>query len=328
MSSTPLPQTIPPYSGWALDDFRRRGREANSEGEALLAFDIAVAGLNTWKDDTALRQIQALALARMGSTGAAHEILSALARESSDQETLGLLARTRKDLWLASGNPADLRTARDAYVTAYQQSPKHYWTGINAATLTYVAGERLQAQELARTLLGPCEEALPGAEDDDAYWVRATLAEAHLVMEQPGEAERWYREAAAVAGNRIGNIAATWGNARLILARMKPGLSDAIERALNVPTVAVFAGHRIDEPGRSQPRFPEARAAWAKEEITDRLRESRARIGYSSAAAGADILFLEAMQELGGRTEVVLPCDRDQFLRESVASAGEEWVRR
>lgn len=327
-SAAPLPGMTPAYSGWTLDDFRQRGRRANSDGEALLAFDIAVAGLQAWPGDAALRQTQALALARMGSAAAAHEILSELAKESSDQETLGLLARTYKDLWLASANPVDLTTARDAYLRAYRSSPQHYWTGINAATLTYVMGERGGAQQLARDLLSACEEALPAAQNDDAYWLTATIAEAHLVMEQAAEAERWYRKASALAGNRIGNIATTWGNARLLLTLMEPGLSGVIERALNVPLVAVFAGHRIDEPGRTQPRFPESRAAWAKDEIRDYLRESRARIGYSAAAAGADILFLEAMQELGGRTEVVLPCDRDQFLRESVASAGEEWVRR
>jgi class 3 adenylate cyclase len=39
-------------------------------------------------------------------------------------------------------------------------------------------------------------------------------------------------------------------------------------------------------------------------------------------------LFLEALAEIGGRTHVVLPSGRDQFIAESVALWGGEWVER
>jgi class 3 adenylate cyclase/tetratricopeptide (TPR) repeat protein len=327
-AAAPAPETKPTYSGWTLDDFQSRGKQANSDGDALLAYDVADAGLKLWPSDAVLRQIKALALARMGSTSAAHEILSALGAEAADEETLGLFARTYKDVWLATGNAADLETAREAYLRAYRSSPERYWTGINAATLSYLAGDLQESRRLAREILVTCQEALPSASGSAQYWLSATAAEAHLLLGHSEEAEEWYRKAGALAGNRLGDIASTWNNAQLILTLMPPELHEVVERALDVPAVAVFAGHRVDEPDRAQPRLPETRAAWVKQEILDCLREKRARIGYSSAAAGADILFLEAIQELGGRTEVVLPCDPAQFLRESVAKAGDDWVRR
>jgi len=52
------------------------------------------------------------------------------------------------------------------------------------------------------------------------------------------------------------------------------------------------------------------------------------RVGYASAGGGSDILFLEAMLAIGGRIRVVLPCNQEQFIEESVAPWGGEWVGR
>src|SRR5688572_6367763 len=127
MSSAPEAEGTAAYSGWTLDEFRLRGKEANSEGDALLAYDIAATGLHQGPADASLRQIQALALARMGSMSAARELLSALSQETDDEETLELLARTYKDLWLATGSTSNLETARDAYLRAYRRSSERYW---------------------------------------------------------------------------------------------------------------------------------------------------------------------------------------------------------
>lgn len=56
------------------------------------------------------------------------------------------------------------------------------------------------------------------------------------------------------------------------------------------------------------------------------LEDNRIRIGISSAANGADILFLEALQSLkGSDTRVVLPFSEDHFIRESVLN-GADWL--
>jgi class 3 adenylate cyclase len=62
------------------------------------------------------------------------------------------------------------------------------------------------------------------------------------------------------------------------------------------------------------------------------LREQIARLHqplvYTSAACGAELLFIEAALERGAEVNVVLPFDRDDFLRTSVAVGGDEWIAR
>jgi class 3 adenylate cyclase len=66
-----------------------------------------------------------------------------------------------------------------------------------------------------------------------------------------------------------------------------------------------------------------------KAAIRARLDELDVLIGYASAACGSDILFLEAVQERGGETVVVLPYAKDLFCQDSVAIVpGSNWSER
>ena len=312
-----------------LERHRELGDRANALGECLVACDIADEGLKRWPGDRRLRQIRALALARMGSHEQAREILSELGGESGDdEETAGLLARTYKDLWLKSGDPKDLERACQAYEQAYRQAPERYWTGINAATLAFVKGDREKAGTIASRVRDDCGRMLGDASRGDAYWLTGTIAEASLLAGDFDEAERRYTEASNLAADDFGHLAATWRNVRILTPHLPPEIASRVEAALRMPRVAVFTGHRVDEPGRAQPRFPQAAAGAVGEAIRSRLVALNARVGYASAACGGDILFLEAMQAVGGRTHVVLPCREDQFVQESVAPAGGDWVER
>jgi hypothetical protein len=76
------------------------GRRILKLGEPLLAYDILTEGLKTDPADVTLRQLLALALARSGATQRSNSILTQLRAEGHrDEETLGILARTHKDLW-------------------------------------------------------------------------------------------------------------------------------------------------------------------------------------------------------------------------------------
>jgi len=69
-------------------------------GEPLLAYDIIDEGLIYWKDDIRLKQLLALTLVRSKIPQKANDILLQLYSEGDkSEETLGLLARTYKDLW-------------------------------------------------------------------------------------------------------------------------------------------------------------------------------------------------------------------------------------
>src|SRR5258705_12769583 len=95
------------------------------KGEPLLAYNSLQESLARWPDQTRLRQLQALALARSGDTARANHVLSDLARGGSeDPETIGLLARTHKDLALAPPDGAGRMSHLQAGVVLY--NPAHH----------------------------------------------------------------------------------------------------------------------------------------------------------------------------------------------------------
>jgi hypothetical protein len=199
------------------------------------------------------------------------------------------------------------------------------YSGINAATLALLSGESQLATEIARRVERLAKAELAQAIDDDArFWPLATLGEAALVLDEPDEARRWYAEARrASATIAPGDLASTRRQARLILAhRDEP--SDWVNEVLPPPVVVVFAGHRVDAADRMPERFPPRAESSVRAEIASRIT-SDVRVGYSSAADGADILFQEVMRERHCDTYVVLPYGEREFIETSVAA---EWRNR
>ncbi len=93
-------------------DSVRLADERLHQGEPILAYNAAQSGLMRWPGHVRLRQLQALALARSGDVERANLLLAQLADEGQgDAETLGMLARTHKDLALAA-NVTTTRSAR------------------------------------------------------------------------------------------------------------------------------------------------------------------------------------------------------------------------
>jgi len=98
--------------------------------------------------------------------------------------------------------------------------------------------------------------------------------------------------------------------------------------------IVLFTGHRIDAPGRAEPRFPAQHEAAALRLIEAAVDDAIARagdrplLGISSCANGGDILFLETCQGRGIETEIYLAKDVPDFLADSVADGGPQWVER
>jgi hypothetical protein len=87
--------------------------------------------------------------------------------------------------------------------------------------------------------------------------------------------------------------------------------------------VVVFAGHRFDDPARSEIRFPATLEQAALREIRSRLSrlaETDRIIGLASAAPGGDTLFHEACKELGIPSTICLPMPADKYV-ETVAQS-------
>jgi len=323
---------------WAVspEPYRLLVERLRATGEPLLAYDVVQEGLEHCPDDLRLRQLHALALADSGVTERANTLLARLVAEGhEDEETVGMLARTHKDLALraceAGERARHLRLAREWYESSYRRTGG-YWTGINAATLAALEGSP-SAAILAAQVYDQCMAYLSRIETEggDRYWPIATLGEACLVMERWSEAERWYRMGSDVGLGRSRDLSSTRRNARLLLGL--PGVPEdvaaRIESSFRIPRVVMFAGHMIDSPGRGRPRFPPDVEGDVAQQIKARLGGGEAPIGFASAACGSDILFLEAVLDLGGEIHVVLPYDIDQFEADSVdILPGSDWPAR
>lgn len=302
-------------------------------GEPLMAYDLLTEGLTHWPTRLRLKQLLALALARSGAPQVANQILKQLVEQGAhDEQTLGLLARTYKDLWRQTQDQAlrsqHLNLAAARYLEAYQLSGS-LWTGINAATMALLRGNIAQAHQVAQAVLIKGQAKLKTDElaGKDTYWILATLGEAELILEHWESAEHYYRLAVNLGRGRFGDICSSYRNAALLMQHYGEG-SERLNQWFQMPRVIVFCGHRIDGPDRLVPRFPPHLETKVYEAIRNRLQHTRGQVGYASAASGSDILFLEAILSLGGECNIVLPYERERFIADSVATAGPGWVRR
>lgn len=284
-----------------------------------------------------LRHVHALALVRSGMLDEAARVLQEdpLPHGTEDEELLGAEAAIQKQIGLRSASSSvrdfHLRRALDSYAAAWRSPRGSYWTGINVATLHRLLGDAAAAAAAARQVEVDCLEddrRRSNRTDDDPYWRLATLGEACLNQGRIAEAEAWYRQAVNAARGRIGHLNSTRRQLRLLLEVI--GQEQRIDDWLPIPGIAVFTGHRIDGPGRETPRFSPAREQAVKSRLIAWLNACRIRACVCSAAQGADILFLEALQSLEGcDTRIVLPFSEEAFIRESVANGPDEsWVPR
>lgn len=318
-------------NAWAgsAEPFSLLGQRLLRIGAPLPAHDVLAEGLAAHPANVRLRQLQGLALARSGATGKAHQILMTLFAEgNADGETLALLARTYKDLAAAAANDRDRRfclgQAHERYADAYRvavdrQNPDGaLYAGINAASTALLMGQEATARQFACQVQHWCDKRLNISAD---YWAEATLGEAALILADWDGAGRHYARAADLGAGNFGDLASTRRQARLLLAHLgaDPGRFD---HCFRIGPVVVFTGHRIDEPGRPVKRFAPEQEPAVAEALARRLAELDAKIGFASAASGADILFLESLLKRGGQIHVVLPYHPQRFRADQAAAAG------
>jgi class 3 adenylate cyclase/tetratricopeptide (TPR) repeat protein len=299
-------------------------KRAISAGEFLTAYDAARETVENHPDDDFLQQRMALALAQMGSSARAQEILNALvAKDPNNRETLSLLGRTYKDQWcLNPDNEEPLRQAFAFYNRAFEVAPPDSYPGINAATIALLLKDNEQASRLAKIVLKICEQ------QPDDYWKHATVAEALVVLGDVEGAKTAYRAAVALENDNLRAFSSTRKQARS-LSRQLYGRPDVFDECFPIPKLVVFSGHMMDAPDRRTPRFPPEKEGEIRALLEKQLAAMNAGIGFSSAASGSDILFLEAMLARGGAIHLVLPWPAEEFVKTSVAIAGDGvWVDR
>ena len=307
----------------------REAEDLLGMGEPLLAYNTLQKALVDGPSNLRLRQLKGLALARSGALRRANEWLTTLRSEGhADGETLGLLARTHKDLALLLDDKSErdcrLAEAFEIYAAGYLDSKQKgkvadaYYTGINAATMAFLRDDVDTARDIAADVEVLCEEALQACgKNEDAYWPQATLAEAALILGDLTAARQRYEAAAKLAGTSYGNLSSTRHQARLLLEHEGKSTT-LLDDVMRVPPVLVYTGHMIDAPGRVTPRFDPQMEEAVRVDIRARLQSLGPVAAYGSAACGTDILCLECVRELGGELHIVLPFPVERFREASV----------
>ncbi|MGZ8322155.1 MAG: TRAFs-binding domain-containing protein [Rhodoplanes sp.] len=172
------------------------------------------------------KQLRGLALARSRQTIKAQLLLGKLyAAGEIDPETLGILARTWMDRYNQSGDQLFLLKSRDLYRQAFEAFPTDYYTGINAASKSLLAGEKETAAQLAARVQKVVGDK-PVAND---YWMTATAAELQLLQAKFPEAAALYRAAVVMAPGAKASHESTHTQAKLLSQAL--GASDE-QRAL------------------------------------------------------------------------------------------------
>ena len=301
-------------------ELRQKFAKALASGDMFALFERTRAAIETHPDDPDVRYLQALAMARLGDPDAALRLYKRnRVEEIGTEDAVALKGRILKDLAArATGEHQGrlFRQSSEAYRTAYQLSDGYY-SGINAATTAFLAGDLTEARELAAAI-----GRRPDVANPESYFAAASGAEAMLVRGEVAKATSLYEDARRRPDASQGMIASTAHQVKLIADRL-----DAPEEkrrrlmaAIRPSPVIHYCGHMF-------------RAGWELEADLARkigaiLKETGALIAYGPLACGADILIAEAVLELGGELHVVLPFAEEDFLRTSVRVGGPEWEAR
>jgi len=270
--------------------------------------------------DLRMKQLYALSLSKSGVPEAALEFIEPVyAQFPDDPESAGVLGSICKELFKKNQSTAFAIRSRDTYFKNFSVT-KNFYTGINAASMSAMAGQSGRSREIATEVIS----LLDGASED--FWVLATLGEAHILTKNKAKASECYIRARKLADKDWGKITSVY-NQLWLLNHFLP-VPDEILKLFNPPGVVAFVGHMIDHPDRPDQRFPAAIEQNVKSAIVHSIRSLNARIGYCSLACGGDILFAEAMTEEGGEVNIFLPFEKADFIKTSVQFAGENWVNR
>jgi hypothetical protein len=297
--------------------------------------------LNAWPDDPSIAETHALA-ARVEK-----QAWLELWRHEKNVDRRRQMAIEEK---------ATLQLAIDGYLTGFRADPANYYTGINALTLIHLQahlGLRSSTDPQLVTIAGAVRFSADAArQEPDPFFALAALAELEVLTGSAETAADAYRAACARHDSNAFALDSCLGQLQILRALgFRPEVVDSsiatlerviqrLERStdhdgeLEEPRLAIlFSGHMMDRPDRPDPRFPPAMEAAVTERINaalDALGAGPSDMAFCQAAAGGDLIFLEAALQRGVQCQVLLPFDEPSFLRQSVfpSQNGSHWQKR
>ena len=243
--------------------------------------------------------------------------------QNSDNDHIALLGHIYKSIWQISRKNDDLQKALDLYKKAYHQNPSSHFSA-QIALLHAFQGHTEPAIDFARKtiqLLTSESKTTLKAED------QAEKALCYILLHQENPALEIFNILKyTYSGDR--QLISTYRRELLELKHAGFSVSRSLFECLAPPTIVSFTGHMIDGQNRSNERFPDFLEPYVKEAMQEVLQTIKAEIGYSAAASGGDIIFLESLLERDGEINIILPFDQQDFITQSVQPAGNSWVRR
>jgi hypothetical protein len=108
-------------------------------------------------------------------------------------------------------------------------------------------------------------------------------------------------------------------------------LSELPHPSARFDKVVICSGHMMDAPDRETPRFPKEKAEVVRAKIAQQLERWEIGAGdlaVCGGACGADVLFAEECLQRGTQLRLLLAQEIDDFVRDSVRHAGNDWVQR
>lgn len=178
--------------------------------------------------------------------------------------------------------------------------------------MTLVAGDRAGAVSRAAAVLQAPPRGLTG---EAAYYEAASRAEALFLVGDLEAARRRMEQALTFAPRAYAAHASTLRQMEMLCGELC--VDPSWLEPFRPPVCAHFTGH-----------IQNVCDEFLRPRVDEMLAAARVGFGYGGLAAGADIVFAEALLEAGGELHVVLPVNRAAFVEVSVAPFGPSWVER
>jgi class 3 adenylate cyclase len=253
--NAPPAQVSDPAEGVAL-----RARATLKAGNYLLCYDIVARARLRGIDSRDLQYLTILALANAGNTRLAlrrHVEFERSVTGALGEDWLALKGRLLKDLAFRGGSDEVLLFQQSAgvYEAAFQRTGGSF-SGINAASMRCLGGDRAGASALARTLLQQLDRQPPKGDEEEYFW-HVSRAEAALLM---GDVATCRTELQAANGRQLSNVNAR-SRTRTQLRRLSDelGQEPGLAAMLSLPPVIY-----VSRPGSAEAWLPRRQEPWVQ----------------------------------------------------------------
>src|ERR1700722_7850407 len=300
-------------------------KRALEKEEFLLVCDAAREALRLWDELdepgrinlVRVRMKYATALSRLGFTRDARRLLEpcihdhfrpVLGNELKGDILLQLGGIVREESVHAPARAARRQTAQEAlrfYELALEIHPSPIYALLPAAAMSLILSDpgselRYRAEESARQAMHLAK--VLQQEEGPRVITTHARAVAQTILGELDAAFTEYQQLQQLEHITVADLADARYDAQFLAEAM--GQSRSFFKSAFPPLqLVVFAGHMPDPPGQKG-RFPLELVEQVRERLRLQLRKSDVRVGLVSAAAGADLLFIEALRECGGVVHV------------------------